>query len=102
MSDLTHILWTCEVCGSNITPHASGCVGIPFRELSARTGALRWRIQHNHCIDPDWDVYGFDLDQLDDPRKVLGITAHLMSKTWFGQSTWRGILMHLSNDRWAA
>ena len=102
MSDLTRISWSCEACGEPITNARPGVVGIPFRHLSGNVNPLRWRIQHNACIDPDWDVYGFDTADLSEPATALRITTHLMSKSWFTRSTWRGILLHLTGDRWAA
>lgn len=92
MSDLTRISWTCRKCGFSIADGA-GSVNIPFARLSAhRPGVeLVWRVEHDACLDTP-DVYGVAVEYLRDARGVLQWTHHLMSKNWFADSTWDGII----------
>lgn len=92
MSDTTPISWTCEKCGFPI-PDQRGCLNIPFADLSAHKPGdeLTWRAQHDTCLSTT-DVYGIDVEQLRDHRGVLRWTHHLMSKNWFQDSTWDGII----------
>lgn len=92
MSDLTRIEWTCTTCGFPIAD-GTGCINIPFVELSAHKPGreLVWRTQHDKCL-PTSSVYGIDVETLRTHRDVLRWTHHLMSKNWFVDSTWAGVL----------
>lgn len=88
----THIEWTCNACGFPIADGA-GSINIPFAHLSAhRPGRdLVWRARHDRCLATP-DVYGIDVESLRTHWDVLRWTHHLMSKNWFVDSTWAGIL----------
>ena len=92
MSDLTHIPWTCDTCGFPI-PDRAGVLGVPFVQLAnwPDTEPI-WRPLHNACIDPARDVYGIDVEQIRTPAGLLRWTVHLMEKSWFPDSNWRGVL----------
>lgn len=90
--NLSPIQWTCVTCGFPIAD-GTGCLGVPFAQLAAwPDDDPAWRAQHNACIDPGRDVYGIDVEQIRDAAGLLRWTVHLMEKSWFVDSNWRGVL----------
>lgn len=87
-----HITWVCTTCRFPIAD-GEGCINIPFVDLSRHKPGREvvWRVQHDKCL-PTASVYGIDVEKVRDDRGLLRWTHHLMSKNWFADSTWDGII----------
>lgn len=92
MSDSTQLSWVCTTCSFPIAD-GTGVLGIPFVDLAAWPEVKpNWRAIHDACLDPERDVYGISVAEIRDAHGLLRWTVHLMSKRWFGDSNWRGVL----------
>lgn len=66
---------------------------IELSELMSLPGPAQWRAHHARCdLDPDAGVYSVASERIDTVGKLLDWTAHLMGKSWIGDTNWDDVI----------
>jgi hypothetical protein len=106
------LVWICETCSEPIA-NGAGWVHIDYRDINRAEKDLppestgfrvdlgawmdwkpaHWQVHHKAC-DPDMDApdYVIDVDRARTHAKLLNWTAHLMGKTWLGNTDWQKLI----------
>jgi hypothetical protein len=90
---MDNLVWYCQTCG-NAVEDGTGSIRAPYSEITA-LGAVRWRITHRACADPeaeDYDGYDIAIGRLRTPADLLHWDEHLSAKRWVPRSDWATIV----------
>ncbi|MHA3834867.1 hypothetical protein ACXR8F_04000 [Terrabacter sp. AAH1] len=54
---------------------------------------VRWQAHHDACDRTrEANDYSIPVEDIRTPRKLLGMTAHLMEKTWLEHTNWQDVI----------